>query len=98
MNVTLSRYMMDFNPFRYFCRNDPRGVYIARRIEEMVGEDSTTGVVPVVQYLITQHPTAFCESFHRLMKDGSIAAIGTMDDLLHKAAEDIAHAEWMDRS
>jgi hypothetical protein len=75
------------------CIETARREFIRQRVDELVS-DSDADLAIVAHYAVIAHRTAFGEALKRLMRDGNIEAILTMDDLLRKAAEDIAQAEW----
>ena len=73
---------------------EARSRFIRMRVAEFVEGDSAH-LATVAQYAAIAHRTAFGEALSRLMADGTVEAILVMDDLLRKAAEDIAQAEWI---
>lgn len=77
---------------RVACIEAARREFIRQRVDELVNDDAD--LATTAHYAVIAHRTAFGVALKRLMCDGNIQAILNMDDLLRKAAEDIAQAEW----
>lgn len=73
---------------------EARKVFIQKRVEELIDGESMDLAI-AAQYAASVHRTAFGVALKRLMEDGTVQSIISMDDLLRKAAEDIAQAEWL---
>jgi hypothetical protein len=76
------------------CVDAARKEFIQQRTDELVELNETLDAVQMFRHLLDIHPTAFVERFKKIMEDGNVTALLSMDDLLRKAAEDLAQEQW----
>lgn len=68
-----------------------RSEYIRKRVEEMLSDPAQ--MCRVVSQANCEHPTHTGAAVIAVMRE-RVGAVADLSDLLCKAAEDIAHAEW----